>query len=85
MMAHRELEERHLQLYKVRAHSVRGIATSLNFWKNRSISQVLQAATWKTPSVFAKHYLKDMEKYSPEDLVYSLGPIVAGGGVVDTQ
>ena len=72
----------HFRQLKVVAHSVRGVATSFNFWKNKSLKDVLTAATWKTPSVFAKHYLKDVERFAPQDLIYSLGPIVAGGGIV---
>ena len=36
----------------VKAHSIRGIATSSAFLKNWSISSVLDAASWKSNSVF---------------------------------
>ena len=80
--AHRDIQEEHLPMFKVKAHSVRGVATSLNFWRNRSLPQVISAATWKTASVFANHYLKDVSRFAPDEMLYSLGPIVAGGAIV---
>ena len=64
----------------VRAHSIRGLATSLNFWKNRSLAAVLEAATWKANTVFVSHYLKDVQRTYEQ--CHSLGPIVAAGAVV---
>ena len=43
-----------------RAHDIRGIATSLNYYSNLSISAVKEAATWKSNRVFAMRYLRDM-------------------------
>ena len=40
----------------LRAHSVRGIATSVSFMRNWSISKVLEAATWRSNSVFASFF-----------------------------
>ena len=40
-----------------RAHSIRGVSTSMTFVRNWSIKQVLHAATWKTNSTFASFYL----------------------------
>ena len=64
----------------VRAHSVRGLATSLNYWKNRSLESVLEAATWKSNTVFVAHYLKDVQR--TYEHIHSLGPIIAGGAIV---
>ena len=58
--------------------------TSLNFWKNKSLSTVMQAATWRTASVFARHYLKDLSRFSPQQMLWSLGPIVASGAILET-
>ena len=78
--AHRELNEDHLAPLKVRAHDVRGVATSLSFASNLSLSSILEAATWKTHSVFAIHYLKEVQ------IVYescrALGPVVSAGTLV---
>ena len=65
---------------RVRAHDVRRIATSINLWSNKSVEAVLNAASWRTPSVFAKHYLDDVERSDGD--TFSLGPIVAAGGIV---
>ena len=43
-----------------RAHDICGIATSLNYYSNLSISAIKEAATWKSNRVFAMRYLKDM-------------------------
>ena len=85
VQAHRSLDESDMDLLKVKAHDIRGIATSFNFWVNRSIQDVLKAATWKTASVFAKHYFRDIERFSPQNMLYSLGPIVAAGGIVGNR
>ena len=63
-----------------RAHSIRGVATSVAFLKNCSISRVLEAATWKSNSVFSLFYFKDMQ-YVLEG-TKSLGPFVAAGEVI---
>ena len=64
----------------VRAHDVRSVATSLSFVSNLSLELVIEAASWKTSSVFASHYLKDVQ------IVFSscraLGPIVSAGSIV---
>ena len=81
--AHSSLGEQHCGPLKVKAHSIRAVSTSFHFWKNRCLLDVLKAATWRTASVFAKFYLRDVERFSPTDLTYSLGPIVAAGDIVD--
>ena len=63
------------------AHSIRGISTSFNFWKNWSVSRVLEAATWRTNSVFAAFYLKDIQYQLGE--CRSLGPFVAAGSIIN--
>ena len=64
----------------VRAHSIMGVATSVAFLRNWSVSKVLKAATWRSNSVFASFYLKDVS-YLFEGL-RSLGPFVAAGSVL---
>ena len=64
----------------LRAHSIRGISTSAAFLKNRSISSVLEAATWKSNSVFSSFYFKDLTFTHGE--WKSLGPFVAAGSVI---
>ena len=59
-----------------KAHSIRGIATSA-FFKNWPLSSVLEAASWRSNTVFTSFYLKDVQ-YIFEG-VRSLGPFVAAG------
>ena len=63
-----------------RAHSIRGVSTSVAFLKNWSVQKVLQVASWKTNSVFASFYLRDVA-YAL-DGHFSLGPFVAAGQIV---
>ena len=60
-----------------RTHSIRGFATSSAFFKNWSIDSVLDAASWRSNTVFTSFYFKDMH-YVFEN-VRSLGPFVAAG------
>ena len=64
----------------VRSHSIRGVATSINFMKNRSFAAVLEAATWRGNSVFVSHYLKDVQR--TYEHCSALGPIVSAGGII---
>ena len=65
----------------LRAHSVRGVATSVSFLRNWSISKVLEAATWRLNSVFASFYFRVIS-YVFEGL-RTLGPFVAVGNIVN--
>lgn len=44
----------------VRAHSTRVVATSTAFLRGSSLPDICRAATWSTPSTFAKHYRLDV-------------------------
>ena len=61
----------------LRAHSVHGIATSSAFFKNWSVSSVMDAASWSSNSVITSFYFKDL-RFVYESL-RSLGPVVASG------
>ena len=60
-----------------KAHSIRDIATSSAFFKNWSLSSVLEAASWRSNTVFTLFYFNDLQ-YVFEG-VRSLGPFVAAG------
>ena len=60
-----------------RAHSIRGIVTSSAFFRNWSLSSVLEAASWRSNTVFTSFYLKDVQYIL--DNVHFLGPFVAAG------
>ena len=59
------------------AHSIRGIATSSAFFRNWSLRSILEAASWRSNTVFTSFYLRDLSFNS--DGVHSLGPFVAAG------
>ena len=64
----------------LRAHSIRGVSASVAFLRNQSVSKVLEAASWKTNSVFASFYFKDICFSLGE--WRSLGPFVAAGSII---
>ena len=61
------------------AHSIRGMATSVAFFRNYSVSSLMESATWKTPSVFTSFYLRDIQFQYPDG--FGLGPFVAANSV----
>ena len=63
-----------------RAHDIRGIATSLNYYSNLSLSAIKEAATWKSNRVFATRYLKDMS--ATRSGLKDRGPLIAAGSAV---
>ena len=63
-----------------RAHDIRGIATSLNYYSNLSLSAINEAATWKSNRVFAMRYLKDMS--ATRSRLKDKGPLIAAGAAV---
>ena len=65
-----------------RAHSIRAVSTSVAFMRNWSVAKVLEAATWRSSSVFAAFYLKDIRLQF--DTFRSLGAFVAAGQVIDS-
>lgn len=75
--AHEQLQEDMLITLKVKAHEIRGVATSFRFYKNLSVPDLINAAFWRCQSVFASHYLKDIE------IMYqncrALGPVIVAG------
>ena len=60
-----------------RAHDIRGIATSLNYYSNLSLSNLMQVATWKSNRVFASRYLKEVS--ATQDNIRRFSPLVIAG------
>ena len=60
-----------------RAHDIRGIATSLNYYSNLSLSSLMQVATWRSKRVFASRYLKEVS--ATQDNIQQFGPLVIAG------
>ena len=63
-----------------RAHDIRGIATSLNYYSNLSLSAIKEASMWKSNRVFAMRYLKDMS--ATRSRLKDRGPLIAAGSAV---
>ena len=60
-----------------RAHDICGIATSLNYYSNLSLTSLMQVATWKSKRVFASRYLKEVS--ATQDSIQQFGPLVIAG------
>ena len=60
-----------------RAHDIHGIATSLNYYSNLSLSNLMQVATWKSNRVFASRYLKEVS--ATQDNIWQFGLLVIAG------
>jgi integrase len=63
------------QLFSVKAHDVRAMASSWAFLRNVSLDNIMNACSWRTHSTFTHHYLRDLTLISGDLL--KLGPIVA--------
>ena len=65
-----------------RAHDLRGAGATIAFSKNVSITDILNAATWRSNTVFASFYLKEFAFET--DGLFSRGtePFVAAGSVI---
>ena len=79
-VTHQDFPDGLASLLKVRAHEVRAVATSLLWNTNRSLSDVMAAPCWRTPSVFSSHYLRLVQRSQGD--CFALGPVIAAGGVV---
>ena len=60
-----------------RAHDGRGLNISASSWSDWPLDKIIEAASWKSANVFARHYLKDMEVASEE--CRSIGPLTTAG------
>ena len=49
----------------VRAHSTRSLATSWALWRGAPLSEICTAASWSTPSTFAKFYCVNVAANTP--------------------
>ncbi|MEO1301489.1 MAG: hypothetical protein AAFU83_04625, partial [Bacteroidota bacterium] len=78
--AHEGVPSDCLPLFKVRAHDVRAVATSFAFLRNVPLQSIIDTVNWKTNSVFASHYLKDLAFQYGD--CHSLGPIVVTNSVL---
>ena len=73
--AYEESPEELKKKFKIRAHDVRALASSWAFLRNISLDEVMEACSWKAPSTFIRHYLRDLTEISGN--LHKLGPIIA--------
>ena len=60
---------------RIRAHEVRAVAASVALARNCSVKDIMEAVSWKSDSVFARCYLRDMS--GQKDNLDSLGTVAA--------
>ena len=61
-------------------HAIRSMASSLAYYRNVSVDEILKACTWKCPTTFTDFYLKDLSQVRDEMHVF--GPVVAAQTIV---
>ena len=82
MGAHREVDRQDLPRMRVKAHDVRGVSASLAAYRGVPLARILDAACWRTPSVFVGRFLKGVAiSYGG---ISSQGPLVAAGQLLDS-
>ena len=79
-LAYSSASEEDCREFKVRAHEVRKVATSLLFRRNCLVHQILKAGTWPAQSTFFSFYLRDVTHRHL--VMFSIGPVVAAQQVV---
>ena len=74
-------DSEYVRSLKIKPHSIRHVATSLNALRAVDMDDVLQAGTWASPNVFLKHYV---QYFSTDHLsqLSRLGGFVAAGSVI---
>lgn len=80
--AHRTATDSDARLSRCNAHELRALATSVLFTHTHSLSSVMEAACWRNHNTFSHFYLRDIALSNSQ--LSSLGPIVAGQGVIGT-
>ena len=78
--AYNNVPKEDLRLWKVSAHEVRALATSLLFKHNRSVKEVMSAASWRSNSTFVSFYLRDINHQFLD--VSSFDRVVAAQAVI---
>ena len=68
------------RLAGARTHKIRAIASSLAVQATFALRDVIQAATWATPTVFASYYLREISGL--EGRLHTVGPCIAAGSEI---
>ena len=66
-----------------KVHSVRALATSLAFFKQASMEQVIRAGTWVFSNTFISYYLKDLNFIQGN--LSRMGPLVTAGIIIPSS
>ena len=61
-------------------HEIRAVASSLSLMNHASVSDILEAGTWRAFTTFTTHYFRDVAR--GEDQLYRLPAYVAAGTVI---
>jgi hypothetical protein len=72
-IAHALIPEEDRAVARIRAHNIRGLATSWAFKNNVPLVNILRAGTWRSHTTFTSLYLKDLT--SIQDGLQSLGTL----------
>ena len=67
-------------LFNPRAHELRALSASWAYMSFVPLEEILRAAVWASPSVFAEHYLRDFQGQA--DNLRAMGPVIAAQKVV---
>ena len=82
-LAYQQSDEPERIVHQVSAHEVRGIASTLAFRQNYSLSDINRKCYWKGHSTFTSFYLKDLAMNSDEGM--SLPNLVAASTVIKSK
>ena len=63
-----------LALAQARPHEVRAVASSLALQATFALNDILAAAQWSTPSIFAAHYLRDVSMFDGK--LHTIGHLI---------
>ncbi len=63
-----------LTTMKVSSHEVRALATSMAFYGNTAMTEIMKAARWAQLTTFTTFYLRDVAQNM--EGIYQLGPLV---------
>ena len=78
--AHTNLPKNLYSICWVKVHEVRAVSLSIRFNLNWNVAELVEAATWRCDSMFAMHYLKEVEVDYGN--CKAIGPFVAAGAII---
>ena len=72
-LAYKKLSTVKLSILKSKAHELRALSRSWDYFNKTPIEDIVRAAVWSNQSVFAKFYLRDLSRQSQN--LSLLGPV----------